>query len=74
MPRSTRCDCGDLLPIDATASQLAEHLLEHATCFESPTAAFESAKAAVNGVSDMVIVFGSVYTVGEIADLLSKAE
>ncbi|WP_283131243.1 bifunctional tetrahydrofolate synthase/dihydrofolate synthase [Enterovibrio norvegicus] len=61
-------------PRAASASQLAEHLPEQITCFDSPTAAFESAKAALNGVSDMVIVFGSFYTVGEIADLLSKAE
>ncbi|SKA48738.1 bifunctional tetrahydrofolate synthase/dihydrofolate synthase [Enterovibrio nigricans] len=52
------------------AKSLPEGVQGHAT----PSDAFESAKAAIAWDGDMIIVFGSFYTVGEIADRFSQSE
>ncbi|ATF09113.1 bifunctional tetrahydrofolate synthase/dihydrofolate synthase [Candidatus Enterovibrio altilux] len=61
-------------PRAATASTLASHLSKGVMCYDSPTDAFYAAEAASNGMSDIIIVFGSFYTVGEITNFLSKRE
>ncbi|WP_150149702.1 bifunctional tetrahydrofolate synthase/dihydrofolate synthase [Candidatus Enterovibrio escicola] len=63
--------CG---PRAADASMLAKHLSQPTICYKSPTDAFEAAKASVGLKREIVIVFGSFFTVGEIADLISKTE
>lgn len=60
-------------PRAALWAQLAAHLPPDIEGFASPTLAFEAAKAAL-GQGDILIVFGSFHTVGEIAGYLRKEE
>lgn len=60
-------------PRAALWAQLTAHLPPDIEGFASPTLAFEAAKAAL-GQGDILIVFGSFHTVGEIAGYLRKEE
>lgn len=61
-------------PRAASWEEITSHLPDGVEGFASPTLAFEKAKAALDFHGDILIVFGSFHTVGEIADHLQKQE
>ncbi|USH03245.1 bifunctional tetrahydrofolate synthase/dihydrofolate synthase [Grimontia kaedaensis] len=61
-------------PRAASWEQIAEHLPDSVHGFKSPALAFDNAKASLDWQGDILIVFGSFHTVGEIADHLQKQE
>ncbi|STO56865.1 bifunctional tetrahydrofolate synthase/dihydrofolate synthase [Grimontia hollisae] len=61
-------------PRAAPWTQITAYLPTGIEGFESPTQAFQAAQAALAWQGDILIVFGSFHTVGEIADYLSKEE
>ncbi|MDD1782500.1 bifunctional tetrahydrofolate synthase/dihydrofolate synthase [Enterovibrio sp. ZSDZ35] len=61
-------------PRAADWQTLAKSLPEGLQGYTTPSDAYETAKAAVAWEGDMIIVFGSFYTVGEIADHFSQSE
>ncbi|WP_028024835.1 bifunctional tetrahydrofolate synthase/dihydrofolate synthase [Enterovibrio calviensis] len=61
-------------PRAADWQQLVHFLPDHVEGYASPVEAFEAAKAALTWKGDVLIVFGSFHTVGEIADHLAQTE
>ncbi|CZF77292.1 bifunctional tetrahydrofolate synthase/dihydrofolate synthase [Grimontia marina] len=61
-------------PRAASWEQVAEYLPEGVQGFATPALAFDKARAALDWQGDILIVFGSFHTVGEIADHLQKQE
>ncbi|MGF1765933.1 bifunctional tetrahydrofolate synthase/dihydrofolate synthase [Enterovibrio makurazakiensis] len=61
-------------PRAADWQQLVHFLPEYVEGYASPVEAFEAAKTALTWKGDVLIVFGSFHTVGEIADHLAQTE